>query len=72
MPPRRSGEELRIYDGRPNGEMVLATGTVERDNPADYLTMQARPSSPHLVLPRAVQQPAAPPPRQLCAGADLS
>ena len=38
----RAGDELRVYDGRPNGEMVLATGSMERDNPADHLTMQAR------------------------------
>ena len=43
MPLRRAGEELCVYDGRPNSEMVLATGTVERDNPADHLTMQACP-----------------------------
>ena len=42
-PLRRAGEELCVYDGRPNSEMVLATGAVEPDNPADHLTMQAGP-----------------------------
>ena len=42
VPTCRAGDELRVYDGRPNGEMVLATGSIERDNPADHLIMQAR------------------------------
>ena len=31
-----------MYDGRPSGELVLATGDLEADNPADHLTMQVR------------------------------
>lgn len=31
---------MQLYDGRPNGEMVLATGTLDAENPADHLTMQ--------------------------------
>lgn len=30
-----------MYDGRPNTEMFLATGTVEEDNLSDFLTVQA-------------------------------
>jgi hypothetical protein len=40
---RRRGEEVAIQDGRPNGELLLATGTLEDDNPADCLSVQARP-----------------------------
>jgi len=47
-PLRRAGEELCVFDGRPNSEMVLATGTVERDSPADHLTMQACPPTTNL------------------------
>ncbi|KAL3145868.1 hypothetical protein ABBQ38_015239 [Trebouxia sp. C0009 RCD-2024] len=36
----RSGEQVKIYDGRPNTEMFLATGTVEENNLSDYLTVQ--------------------------------
>ena len=36
----RSGEQVKIYDGRPNTEMFLATGTVEEENLSDFLTVQ--------------------------------
>ena len=29
-----AGQEVSIYDGRPNGELLLATGTLEAGNPA--------------------------------------
>lgn len=35
------GDEVPVYDGRPNGEMLLATGTMEAGNPADCLYMEA-------------------------------
>lgn len=38
----RRGEEVAVRDGRPNGELLLATGTLEDDNPADCLSVQAR------------------------------
>ena len=38
---RRSGEQVKIYDGRPNTEMFLATGTLEENNLSDFLTVQA-------------------------------
>ena len=28
-----------MFDGRPNGELILATGRVEDDSPSDYLTI---------------------------------
>lgn len=31
---RSAGQEVSIYDGRPNGELLLATGTLEAGNPA--------------------------------------
>jgi hypothetical protein len=31
------GQEVAIYDGRPNGELLLATGTMEAGNPAGTL-----------------------------------
>jgi hypothetical protein len=40
---RRRGEEVAIQDGRPSGELLLATGALEDDNPADCLSVQARP-----------------------------
>lgn len=36
----RRGEPIAIYDGRPNGEVVLATGRLEDDNPSDCLTVK--------------------------------
>lgn len=30
------GEEALLYDGRPNAELLLATGTVEAGNPAGW------------------------------------
>lgn len=39
--PYSAGQEVMIYDGRPNGELLLATGTLEPNNPADFLTMRA-------------------------------
>lgn len=35
----RRGEPIAIYDGRPNGELLLATGRVEDDNASDCLTI---------------------------------
>lgn len=37
---RRRGEEVAVRDGRPNGELLLATGAMEDDNPADCLIVQ--------------------------------
>eukprot|EP00208_Stichococcus_sp_RCC1054_P004802 CAMPEP_0206140612 /NCGR_PEP_ID=MMETSP1473-20131121/10038_1 /ASSEMBLY_ACC=CAM_ASM_001109 /TAXON_ID=1461547 /ORGANISM="Stichococcus sp, Strain RCC1054" /LENGTH=455 /DNA_ID=CAMNT_0053534817 /DNA_START=485 /DNA_END=1852 /DNA_ORIENTATION=- len=37
----RLGDEVAIYDGRPNGELCMATGVVQKNNPADYLTIEA-------------------------------
>ena len=37
----REGDVIAVYDGRPNGELFLATGTVEDQNPADSLFMTA-------------------------------
>ena len=37
----RKGEELQLCDGRPAGELLLATGTlIEGDNPEDCLMMR--------------------------------
>lgn len=36
----RRGEEVAVRDGRPNGELLLATGALEDDNPADCLVVQ--------------------------------
>ena len=38
---RSRGQEVRLYDGRPNGELLLGTGVVEAGNPADCLMMEA-------------------------------
>ncbi|PRW58899.1 rubisco small subunit N-methyltransferase [Chlorella sorokiniana] len=38
--PYSAGQEVSIYDGRPNGELLLATGTLEAGNPADCLFME--------------------------------
>ena len=38
--PVAAGAPVSIYDGRPNGELVLATGTLEDGNPADCLTVR--------------------------------
>lgn len=37
----RKGDVLAMYDGRPNGELFLATGTVEDRNPSDCLLFRA-------------------------------
>lgn len=34
-----AGDTISIYDGRPNGELLLATGALEDKNPADCLTV---------------------------------
>lgn len=39
--PYKVGQEVRVFDGRSNGELLLATGWVELSNPADYLMLQA-------------------------------
>ena len=39
--PYSAGQEVQLYDGRPNGELLLATGQLEQGNPADCLTMPA-------------------------------
>jgi histone-lysine N-methyltransferase SETD3 len=39
--PYSRGQEVRLFDGRPNGELLLATGQLENANPADCLTMPA-------------------------------
>lgn len=31
------GQELLLNDGRPNGEMLLSTGTVQENNKSDFL-----------------------------------
>lgn len=36
-----AGETIQVFDGRPNGEIFMATGTVERANPSDFLTLNA-------------------------------
>ena len=47
---RRRGEEVAVRDGRPNGELLLATGAMEDNNPADCLVVQVcRPR--HAYLP---------------------
>lgn len=35
------GDEIKMYDGRSNGELLMATGAVEVHNPSDYLTLTA-------------------------------
>jgi hypothetical protein len=37
----RSGSEVLLYDPRPNGELLLATGAVPDTNPSDYLLWDA-------------------------------
>ena len=44
LPPQsawccRRGEAVTVFDGRPNSELILATGRVEDDSPADHLTV---------------------------------
>lgn len=39
--PYTRGQEVRLYDGRPNGEILLATGRVEPTNPNDFLMLPA-------------------------------
>lgn len=36
-----SGDRVKVYDGRPNGELFMATGCVERANPSDFMTLNA-------------------------------
>lgn len=36
----RKGDHVRVFDGRPNLELFLATGRVERENPSDFLTLE--------------------------------
>lgn len=47
----RQGEAVRVYDGRPNGELVLATGALEDGNPADCQTVQVLVGSPLATWP---------------------
>ncbi len=35
------GDRVKVYDGRPNGELFMATGCVERANPSDFMTLNA-------------------------------
>lgn len=35
------GDEVAIYDGRPNGELCMSTGSVHTSNPCDFLTIEA-------------------------------
>ena len=37
----RKGDAVAMYDGRPNAELFLATGSVEDQNPSDCLAMKA-------------------------------
>lgn len=37
-----AGTELAIFDDRPNGELLLSTGSVEPGNPCDFLTIGAK------------------------------
>ncbi|KAG7675298.1 hypothetical protein Ndes2526B_g08170 [Nannochloris sp. 'desiccata'] len=39
--PYTRGQEVRLYDGRPSGEVLLATGSIEPANPADCLILPA-------------------------------
>ena len=39
--PYSRGQEVRLFDGRPSGEVFLATGSLEPSNPADCLTLPA-------------------------------
>lgn len=39
--PYREGQEVLLNDGRPNGELLLATGTLQEGNLSDYLLFGA-------------------------------
>lgn len=39
--PYEAGQEVRLFDGRPSGEVFLATGSIEPANPADCLVLSA-------------------------------
>lgn len=39
--PYAPNQEVLLFDGRPNGELLLGTGQIERNNPSDFLTMAA-------------------------------
>ncbi|PSC76514.1 U3 small nucleolar ribonucleo MPP10 [Micractinium conductrix] len=39
--PYSADEEVKVFDGRPNGELLLATGSLEAGNPEDCLFMEA-------------------------------
>lgn len=39
--PFRAGQEVMLNDGRPNGEMLLATGTLQDNNTSDFLLFKA-------------------------------
>lgn len=32
---------MLLFDGRPNGELLLSTGSVEANNPSDFINMNA-------------------------------
>jgi hypothetical protein len=34
------GDEVAIYDPRPNGELCMSTGSVQAKNPSDFLTTE--------------------------------
>lgn len=36
-----AGDSVKVYDGRPNGELFMATGFVEPANPSDFMTLNA-------------------------------
>ncbi|GMH33200.1 hypothetical protein BSKO_01034 [Bryopsis sp. KO-2023] len=38
--PFREGQEVCLFDGRPNSELMLSTGTVEERNPSDFIEME--------------------------------
>lgn len=39
--PYAPQQEVKLYDGRPNGELFLATGTLEPNSPSDFMTLSA-------------------------------
>ncbi|PNW75373.1 hypothetical protein CHLRE_12g524500v5 [Chlamydomonas reinhardtii] len=39
--PYRAGSEMLLNDGRPNGELLLATGTLQDNNSSDFLSWPA-------------------------------
>ena len=39
--PYREGQEILLNDPRPNGELLMATGTLPESNSADYLEFPA-------------------------------